>query len=471
MKTKEESRKEGNNSFKDCPICLDPLSETERTIYPLPCQQCDYNFCSDCTKKMIAASKDDYEISSDGSRQVKVTVSCPQCRCKYPINDLEETVLLLREIHLLASSILKEKELNHGMTQTKTNLSSGEMILVRDSELTASQLARKSELATRNVRKRLDEAHVLYEKAFENEHANNNAKSDEITKAKTTREEARVLWMTLLNQLPVNDDNFEDVGGGYNSDRIDTVGSGASSVANISITPRKAAVDDTLFQGYDELINRDEKIFLTELYTSGDVQKITQASQIMMGIRRMCGKYTISARKQQEQPMSKYEIQKRLDFIDQTKSAFPLANHMPNNFLIPPYNRRDSFMTLKDKKNWDGSIVPPQRCRIFEHVYGQAYKPRASYDVVLIQAVRGPVGRLGLRKGDIVTHVNDTEWKGSAQILQDYIYQCYSKHPGDEISLTVNANPETAEFLRVRRELMQSKNAKNQNSSNNYARS
>ena len=108
MKTKEESRKEGNNSFKDCPICLDPLSETERTIYPLPCQQCDYNFCSDCTKKMIAASKDDYEISSDGSRQVKVTVSCPQCRSKYPINDLEETVLLLREIHLLASSILKE---------------------------------------------------------------------------------------------------------------------------------------------------------------------------------------------------------------------------------------------------------------------------------------------------------------------------------------------------------------------------
>lgn len=104
-------------------------------------------------------------------------------------------------------------------------------------------------------------------------------------------------------------------------------------------------------------------------------------------------------------------------------------------------------------------------------MYGQAYKPRASYDVVLIQAVRGPVGRLGLRKGDIVTHVNDTEWKGSAQILQDYIYQCYSKHPGDEISLTVNANPETAEFLRVRRELMQSKNAKNQNSSNNYARS
>ena len=77
--------------------------------------------------------------------------------------------------------------------------------------------------------------------------------------------------------------------------------------------------------------------------------------------------------------------------------------------------------------------------------------------VTTVQGVRGPVGRLGLRKGDIVTYVNDAEWNGTAEILQDYIYDYHAKHPGDKISLTINANPETCTFLQIRREMMQRK--------------
>jgi hypothetical protein len=156
--------------------------------------------------------------------------------------------------------------------------------------------------------------------------------------------------------------------------------------------------------------------------------------------------------------MSKYEAQKHVDFIAKTKMAFPLPNHMPGYFLIPAYSKRDGFMTLADQM-WDGFMAPPQRSkRVFDEVYGSEYKPPQDeypQQVVTVQAVRGPVGRLGLRRGDIITHVNDMEWNGSAQDLQDYIYECNASHPQDEISLTVNSNVETAAFLKLRQELMQ----------------
>jgi S1-C subfamily serine protease len=73
---------------------------------------------------------------------------------------------------------------------------------------------------------------------------------------------------------------------------------------------------------------------------------------------------------------------------------------------------------------------------------------------VTIQGVRGPIGRLGLRRGDVITHVNDVEWNGTAKDLQDYIYDSYVNHPNEEISMTVNANIEIATFLWIRHEML-----------------
>lgn len=427
----------GANGCGDCPICLESLSETENNIYPLPCQTCDYNFCSDCLKNFCSSSRDDFQIASDGSRQVKVSVSCPQCRSKYSLDGLEETVLLLREVHTLASSIM-----------AKSSSSSAELKLLGDSQLSANQLVRKSKFATHDTRSRLDAAYALYEKAIEGGQAKNVENEegiDDKVKAKIVREEARNLWMTLLDQLSVEYINYAD--NAHHNSSID-----GKSLNG----PKSNIVDDTLFQYYDEFINRDEKVFLTDLYTSGDVQKLTQASLIMMGVRQMgvSGRHA-SVKKEIEEPLSKQEIQKR----DQMKLSFPLPNHMPGYFCFVVYTRREGYMTFKNTL-WDGSIAPPQRSnRVFEHVYGQTYKPpRKSEEypisAVVIQAVRGPVGRLGLRKGDLVTHVNDVEWCGSAEDLETYIHNCHANNPHDEISITVNANPETATFLRIRRLLM-----------------
>ena len=47
------------------------------------------------------------------------------------------------------------------------------------------------------------------------------------------------------------------------------------------------------------------------------------------------------------------------------------------------------------------------------------------------------------------------EWQGGAKELQEYMYMLYERHPDDEVTLTVNASPETATFLQVRHTMMQ----------------
>jgi S1-C subfamily serine protease len=97
-------------------------------------------------------------------------------------------------------------------------------------------------------------------------------------------------------------------------------------------------------------------------------------------------------------------------------------------------------------------MVPPAKSkRVFETIYENHYHVNAeSRSVVLVKAVRGPVGRLGLRRGDVVTHVNDIEWAGTAEELHSHLHQHFIQNPSDVISVTVNANRETAKFLKIR---------------------
>ena len=106
-------------------------------------------------------------------------------------------------------------------------------------------------------------------------------------------------------------------------------------------------------------------------------------------------------------------------------------------------------------------MVPPMRThRVFEQVYGGAYQPPNTAQprpVVLVKTVRGPAGRVGLRKADVVTHINELEWTGTAKELAEHIYELKLQHPDETFSIGVNSNPETARFLEVRKELMEAR--------------
>eukprot|EP00531_Pseudo-nitzschia_arenysensis_P001584 CAMPEP_0116144914 /NCGR_PEP_ID=MMETSP0329-20121206/16286_1 /TAXON_ID=697910 /ORGANISM="Pseudo-nitzschia arenysensis, Strain B593" /LENGTH=525 /DNA_ID=CAMNT_0003640429 /DNA_START=210 /DNA_END=1788 /DNA_ORIENTATION=+ len=471
-----------------CPICLESMTVSERKIYPLVCQQCDFNFCSNCVENFCKAAEDDFQIASDGSRQVKVHVSCPQCRSKYPLDDLEDTVLLLRSAHALAESIMvavqenRDNNKNSSTTSSSTTTSNSgveetkeesgchsnpgtKYRLLRDSDLSASQLAKKMEFASNEAREQLKDASALYEHAMDKAMAQRKDVDEETQKIhKKQREKAKEKWTQLLDQLPAEPSNAcqcgEDVdfcdGSCGSRNSIEVVLQNTSSYSSTP-SPRKSAVDETLFQGFDEFMNKDEKLFLTDLFTDGDVRSVAQAALIMNGVRRLAltGKHKTI----REESLSKQELQQKIDRIDQMKVRFPLPNHMPGYFLIPTYSYREGYMTLKQKP-WDGTMTPPQRSkRVFEKVYAKSYtrpRPKSEYpiSVATVQAVRGPIGRLGLRRDDIITHVEDAEWHGTAEDLQNYIYECHAKHPKNEISITVNATPETCEFLRVRNEMI-----------------
>jgi len=228
-----------------CPICLETMNLSEYKIYPLPCHRCDFNFCSNCVGNFCKAAEDDFQMASDGSRQVKIHVSCPQCRSKYPLDDLEETVLLLRSAHTLANAIMikvesvvdsdnddsdtdngngdsigdsddvsgEETKEDPNATNTNTNSTATatttttttahtEYKLERDSDLSASQLARKFEFAMGDVRNRLEGASLLYEQAVakalpQRKDVNEYTK----TRAKTRRDAARAMRLALLDQL------------------------------------------------------------------------------------------------------------------------------------------------------------------------------------------------------------------------------------------------------------------------------
>ena len=201
---------DGSGSDCSCPICLESMTRSESKIYPLPCLNCDFNFCSNCVESFCRASEDDFQMASDGSRQVKIHVACPQCRSKYPLEDLEDTVLLLRSAHELAEAIMirqydEEEEPSGGLEETKENdpgsnngAKKPQYRLLRDSELSSSQLARKSEFASLDVRKHLEDAFLQYEKVM----AKRTLKLDKATLEadRKQRENARAMWESLLDQ-------------------------------------------------------------------------------------------------------------------------------------------------------------------------------------------------------------------------------------------------------------------------------
>lgn len=390
-------------AYGDCPICLEAFQEAD-IIFKLPCRTCQYNFCVKCLDDFVKSSKDDFQEASDGSRQVKIQLNCPQCRSKYPM-DISE-VAALRNAHILARSLVEKST---GLKR-------------QDSDLSATQLAQKRDFQSYGIKKSIQGSFGLYKKVLRDA----NIELPELLKV------ARLSSLDVL---------FGDV------ELKDGVGEEETT---------EETIDESLFQGLGDFMGKDEKLFLTQLLTSGIAEKLAQAAMIMNGILKLSMSGHTIAAKNSTDPS---DFIKNAERIAKVKKQFPTPNHMPGYFTIPLFEKSKKHLRLMDSQ-WDGTIIPPaQSIRVFSAIYGKYYRIKtAPRPVVQVKGVRGPIGRLGLRQGDIITHVNDMEWSGSADELSEYLQQSFLKHPNDEISMTVNANEETAEFLKVRSDMMYQSN-------------
>lgn len=81
-------------------------------------------------------------------------------------------------------------------------------------------------------------------------------------------------------------------------------------------------------------------------------------------------------------------------------------------------------------------------------------RPKIPSTRVVVSSVKGELGRLGLRVGDVITHVNGEPFSGSAGRLRELIKETQENSFPDDaptIEIVVNAEVGTAEALRLRR--------------------
>ncbi|KAG7347514.1 hypothetical protein IV203_016219 [Nitzschia inconspicua] len=216
----------------DCPICLNGMQQTDYD-HLLQCEHhCGFNMCKNCIESLLASSKDDFQEASDGNRHVKVYLHCPNCR-----SDLSQTIrdtLLLR----------KADEIILSTTQP--------------SEWSPSQILLEKALHTPSVQQAIKQARKL---------------------------EAEYLGRDDFerSELMMKEDALFVEEWGFEADCVRGVHDSFRAPPPPEPLPREEAVriDPTLFAGLDFALSEDQRLEVTELMTSGDPARLSEAAEIL----------------------------------------------------------------------------------------------------------------------------------------------------------------------------------------------
>jgi len=396
----------------DCGICLKKLFEAD-TNYPLICpESCGFNMCQKCISHLVKTSVGDGRGKDSVSSITKVNMrlQCPWCK-----GDITPTIrctLLLRKAHEI---------------QTLRG--------VPDSELNGAELRQKHSIS-----------------------------AEEIQDAKLRL-----------------DKYVADIADGNEpKDLIKTV----ASESNNSL------MDPTFFSGLHSAVSDAEKVFITELMISGNINKLAQAAQILSEIGRAVNKGQLVASNKNKHSsilmentsdaekralamaMTKEERLKN-DRLERHRRMYPLPDRMPRTVILKAdfnvYAKHRKVLKFVDD-GWDGSVADAfSRVSMSESTWSeddsyeldsddegevsdfvnkniQKYKNR-----VLIKGARRQAAEAGILKGDVVSHVNNDEFKGTADDLKELINKFYlSGNKEYTFSLTLNAEQSTAAALKLR---------------------
>jgi len=392
----------------DCEICLKSLSVAD-TNYPLLCpESCGFNMCQKCVEHLVKTSVGSGRGSSNSQSSYRLL--CPRCKgnVTYTIQD----TLLLREA--------QEMQELRGLS---------------DSQLNGAELRQKHAISAEDIQ----EAKLRLDK-YMIDIKNGNELKD------------------LVRKKP--------------SESMDLL------------------VDNTLFFGLSGLMSHAEKAYVTELMTSGNVNKLAQAAQILSEIGRAVNKGQLvvpdlSKSKSNEMEnasdaekralatgMTKEE-RDRSDRLAQHRRLYPLPDRMPRYVILKAdfdvFAKHGKVLKFIDD-GWDGSVADAfSRVSLSETTWSeedsyeldsddegevddfvnrnvQKYKNR-----VLIKGARRQAKKVGILKGDVVSHINGDEFKGTADDLKQLIDKFYrSGNKNYTFSLTLNAEQSTAAALKLR---------------------
>jgi hypothetical protein len=352
---------------------------------------------------------DGYAESSDGSRQLKINLQCPMCRGAYQIpttTDVADTVLL-KASTIVAANILLRQAAATPLPGT-----------VLDSECSATALAARNKFLEETNLKELQDAVKtmrLYNASLPENKKRNAGVPDLDYDA----------WRPYLQN-------------GKHSPKS------ASSIATEerdSVLPR----DPTLFVGLEEILTLDEQEFITSMLVSGKTELLVQAAQLLNGVLQVSAgprsaqtiaqlslgpsagrtnNHNKSQRKPPKLSMAQIEHQHKV------RKRFPIPSHMPRCVTLP--------------------VFDPSNNNILKFIS----KPDATHPPLTLAAVRGPAGKVGLRQGDVVTHVDGEPVQTMTEFIRAIQQQQHQSSntlaAENRMEITVNATPQVAQELRKR---------------------
>jgi hypothetical protein len=283
--------------------------------------------------------------------------------------------------------------------------------------------------------------------------------------------------------------------------------------------------DPTLFMGLDELLTYDEQEFITHMFISGDAELIAQAAHLLHSI--MC---TMMSQQSNSQPSKdvnsnnsnsshrststtmtaaktnttkKPKTMAQLDHEQKIRKKFPLPNHMPRVVTIQPYNPlncKNPPIKFVPTPKQPSRPPPPQKTHSpidntaatatatansinaatpttttpapVKQIPPSTKAPSHATELTLA-SVNGIAGRVGLRRGDIITHVNNervstfSEYTIAVQYALEqqeqqipFIPEHRTGQQPAAMTITVNANADTAQQLLQRAQQMQQQNVR-----------
>lgn len=430
----------------DCPICLDTMKEADLR-HPLQCSnRCGYNFCRTCIQSLITSSQDDYVEASDGSKQVKIFLHCPNCRSDLS-SSIRDTVLLRK-----AAEVERQKELRDSTRGMKAAMQN---VLVKDA---------------------IEEAR-LRETQFFGYRTSSSTESD-------SSDEDDGAW------------GFEaDLENGvHQSFHCPNRSSRQLEVERI------LPVDETLLGGLSGIMTEHQKEKITELLTSGDPNQLVEGAELLRCIseefspnsparamRRSASRrgsvyrLVADAHKAHQKAEStssapanlarsrfwrrqmEMELRQRAEYM----ASHPLPVRVPKSLRLPLKEQGADVLSFVDDV-WDGTIdcfnkltigfdgcvhmnAQPTHHKGVRNILGYDGPVRIDLDGksrVVVSSVKGDCGRQGIIKGDVLTHVNDEPWTGTAAELDESLKNEAARDA--TVLLAFNCGPSVAEALKRR---------------------
>eukprot|EP00986_Skeletonema_menzelii_P013517 scaffold7962_cov139-Skeletonema_menzelii.AAC.4 len=448
-----------------CPICLNDMCISD-TLHPIQCPtNCNFNFCIECLCHLLASSKDDYEMASDGNRHVKVHLKCPNCRA-----DISKTIE--DTIRLRQTALAKE-------------LSS-----VPDSELSAKELQLKHwkqedeilDLTGGKKEKKKGPEPMLIDKSL----------FGGLEFAMTTEEQkyvTKLMSSGYPNELCQAAQILAGIADNIRNGRVSTV---TTAPAPATIAPSRAAAETA--RATQALQSGYSNAGLSSRSRDGDIPGATNFQREMEQQKREKLRRPLPARMPLCVTLSTGEFEKMALQYRQNSGMVDPSMSGDGNGYTPGWksffkgmlgNGGTASMTFVDDE-WDGSVAdafaraqigragkdnrqtvkgrfgpqnPAEKASVQriiamglqEEDAGDSLTRPIRFQRVLVGSVGGQAGKVGIKKGDVVTHINGEEFTGDAAALHALLVEAYEQQGKDGVVLiVVNAEDCTAEALRLR---------------------